>query len=370
MKINFLTGSLALRSKRTGVHEVHRSLLRQWATGHPKDWDYTVSCLSGKPDMQDSFPETQFPEFKQAVRYSSSFVRVLAYFLPIELFFGRSDVYVCDGFVPHTIHAAKKVAFIHDMMFKKYPENYSILRSLFLRVYLHSCRRADRIIAVSESTKKDVVEYLDYPADKIDVVYNSFLPSAAAPKIPDDALRNSKYLFYIGDMRRNKNLKNAIEAFRLARKRDNDLVFYIAGSKTGEYEDLVSLVEEYGMTSCVKFLGYVSEEEKAMYYKYAFALLFVSADEGFGLPIIEAAYYGTPVVTSNVSAMDEIGKGKCLTVDPFDCEQIANAILSLEDTDVRSRVVSLQNELVDRFTPDKSYKGFLSSLTRVCGRSK
>ena len=370
MRINFLTGSLALRQLKTGVHIMHDCIIKQFQCHNDASHSFIVSCYSSEKALRKKYPQFETCEYRNHLRFSSKMVRMLAYLLPIELFFGQSDLYLCDGMVPHTIHKAKKVAVVHDLMVKRYPENYGLIRKLYLNAYFRSCRRADRILAVSECTKNDIIDFLGYPEEQIDVIRIGYTkPLENVPHdCNDEELRtqeNARYLLYIGDMRKNKNLINAIKAFEIAHAHDKRLRFKIAGSKSGEYSNLAAYVKERGLSSAVDFMGYVSGEEKIRLYENAFALLFVSEYEGFGLPIIEAANYKVPVITSNTSSMREIAAGYCLLVDPHDPDAIAQAIFELNDDAHRLNLIEKQSYLTCEYTWEHSYEDICAAFEKL-----
>ena len=241
---------------------------------------------------------------------------------------------------------------------------------MYLKYFYNRCKKVDLIVTVSESTKKDVIQYLGIDRDKIKVVNcgidtNKIKKTNMIEKTGNKIDFCEKYLLYIGDMRKNKNLINAIKGFECAKSKDDKLKFYIAGAKKFEYDKLKKYVSEHKLEKDVIFLGYVSDEEKEQLYSFAFALLFVSEYEGFGIPILEGAAYGTPVITSNTSSMNEIAEGYCLTVNPYKKEAIGNEILKLNNAELRKKVIERQNKLLLKYTWDNSYKQFEEALKPI-----
>ncbi len=355
--INVLTGSLALRERRTGVHILHEELLNAiFQDGRLKNRT-VVSYYGSKKKLEKEYPRYKSERYANKLKFSSTLARIAAYLIPIEFIFGDSKIYICDGMVPHTLKKRIKIAIVHDLMVRRYPENYSLIRKIYLNTYFRQCLRADYIVTVSNATKMDIIKYLGIPEDKISVVpcgYN--LPREDEEEIADDDTQNllsRKYLLYFGDMRPNKNLINAIKGFKIAHEVDHDLYFYICGAKNGQYELLRALVDDMGLSDKVKFLGYVSEGLKNLLYRHGMALLFVSECEGFGIPILEASAYKLPVITSNVSSMKEIADGASVLVDCHDPQAIADGIISLESETARLDVVNRQTEKMAEFTWEK-----------------
>ncbi len=363
-KVNFLTGGLILRGNRTGVHEYHYRLVREAVKSGR--YEISVSAFGSRKNLS-RFAKGEI--FDGLVRYSFWFARALAYIFPIELFFGRSDVYICDGLVPLTLFRSKKVAVIHDLMVKKFKDFYSPLMRTYLNLYFWQCRRADVIIVNSESTKRDVIDILGIDEGRI---YNGYAGCKYVESVRDISskpLNNSKgpYLLYVGDMRPNKNLLNAIKGYRAALDSMPELRFIIAGSKTGQYKILAEYVSASGVDEKVEFAGYVSEEEKTALYKGAYAFLFVSLYEGFGSPIVEAGLLGTPVITSNTSSMKEIAEGVSILVDPRDTGEIAKAILSLRDERLRQKIITRQREQYSKFTWSATARNLFLAIDSFSG---
>lgn len=355
--INALTGSLALRERKTGVHILHEELLNAiFQDGRLKNRT-VVSYYGSKKKLEKEYPRYKSERYANKLKFSSTLARIAAYLIPIEFIFGDSKVYICDGMVPHTLKKRTKIAIVHDLMVRRYPENYSLIRKIYLNTYFRQCLRADHIVTVSNATKKDIIKYLEIPEDKISVVPCGYNPPGEDGEeiagVGAQDLLSRKYLLYFGDMRPNKNLINAIKGFKIAHEVDHDLYFYICGAKNGQYELLRALVDDMGLSDKVKFLGYVSEGLKNLLYRHGMALLFVSECEGFGIPILEASAYKLPVITSNVSSMKEIADGASVLVDCHDPQAIADAIISLESESARLDVVNRQTEKMAEFTWEK-----------------
>lgn len=356
MKINFLLGSLMFRKKKTGVHLYYYNLLLRYAKEYTDN--YCISVYDCKSNVRPYIKK----DFYGHVKFSSKFVRILLYFIPVELIFGKSDVYVCDGLSPLTIFESKKIFVIHDLMVYLYPENYSFIKRCYLKYFFRHIHKADLVIAVSRQTQNDIVRLLHYPEEKIRVVYNGVEKTTETQnniKLSIDAKK--KYLFYIGDFRKNKNVINALKAYEMyISNTSDDILFYIAGNRKGhEYEILKKYILEKGLENKVIFLGYITEDEKALLFKNANAFIFVSLYEGFGVPIIEAMSYGIPVITSNCSSMKEIAcENSALLVNPQNVVEIADAIEKVQDVKVRQRLVYNGYRIASKFTWDNAYEQF------------
>ena len=355
MRINFLLGSLMFRKNRTGVHLYYYNLLKRFVSDCDK---CVISAYDSKNDINEYVDEC----FWGKVKFSHKIVRILMYLIPAECFWGKSDIYVCDGISPVTLFKSKRIFVIHDLMVYMYPENYGWLKKIYLKYFFSKISKADKIIAVSQQTKSDIVNLLNVDENKISVVYNGvdkILLEDEKINLKVDTQR--KFLFYIGDFRKNKNVLTAIKAYReYLNSTDDDMLFYLAGNAKGdEYKELLRYVQEYGLEDKVIFLGYVTDAEKVYLYKHAYAFIFVSLYEGFGVPIIESMLYETPVITSNCSSMAEIATGEsAILVDPLNVRDIADAIDSLNNQEVRKSYIASGKNIAMKYTWDNAYNDF------------
>jgi glycosyltransferase involved in cell wall biosynthesis len=221
------------------------------------------------------------------------------------------------------------VSTIHDLAILKFPET---AHPKILKMHQRSWKilkdRQAEIIAVSGSTKEDIVSLLNIPAERVHVVYEA-LPretSRLSKEIDEDAYNTIKdrlkldkpYLLFVGTREPRKNLTRLIKAW-LPLAKDYQLI--IAGEKG--WDESTKLLDKAPIGQ-LRFLGKVSNQELAILYGEAQLLAFPSLYEGFGLPILEAFHHGTPVVTSNVSSMPEVAGNAAELVDP-------NSIKSIEE---------------------------------------
>lgn len=290
--------------------------------------------------------------------------------LPVECYYGFHSVYLMNTSMYRSIHPCVKIVWIHDMMTKIYPQNYSRKDMEFHQVLFSNIKYADLVITVSETTKQDVVRFCNISPNKIKVIYLGI----------DECYRNDtksehkgeridytkKYVFYIGDMRKNKNLLNAVKGYeRYLTSSGDECYFYIAGNKRYEYAHILRYVKEKHLDEKVLFLGYVTDEEKMQLYRRAFALLFVSLYEGFGIPIIEAMASRTPVITSNASSMKELAEGYGVLVNPCEIEEIGHAIETLNDRGYREEIINRAYKYSKKFNWKQTGSEFGKAITEA-----
>jgi glycosyltransferase involved in cell wall biosynthesis len=197
-----------------------------------------------------------------------------------------------------------------------------------------AARRANRVMTVSESSKRDILRFVDIPADKIDVIYNSYDERFSVEPDPEDVVRveeryqlQGEFVLYAGTVKPHKNLERLIEAFDLVRKGGLDhLTLVLLGDEISKYTALRRAVHRHQLHKHVRFLGYMPQETLAVMYRLARLFVFPSLYEGFGLPPLEAMASGTPVVTSNVSSLPEVTGDAAVLVNPYDPAAIAEGI--------------------------------------------
>ena len=239
--------------------------------------------------------------------------------------------YVLPPLVP-----CRSVVTIHDcihLMFPQYLPNRAALMYAKSSISL-AARRATRIMTVSESSKRDILRFVDTQPEKIDVIYNAYDERFAIEPCEDEVARvreryqlHGPFVLYAGNVKPHKNLERLIDAFDLLRQRGLDhLKLVLIGDEISKYTALRRAVHQHQLHKYVRFLGYLPEETLAVMYRLAGVFVFPSLYEGFGLPPLEAMASGTPVVTSNVSSMPEVAGDAAVLVDPYDPEAIADGI--------------------------------------------
>jgi len=221
----------------------------------------------------------------------------------------------------------------------------------FLRKRIYQCRmphileRSVAIVAVSESTKQDIITVFGTNPDKIHVIYNGYDESRfhiacdPQPVLERLGIAEEKYFLFVGSILKHKNIVRLVQAFA---KLDTSFRLIIAGAcKDAEYlDEIKSVVSGSGLTeSRFRYLEYVSDDDLPFLYNGAISFVLPSLHEGFGVPIIEAMACGTPVITSNCSAMPEIAGDAALLVDPTSVESIAAAMQEILDHPQRAEVL-------------------------------
>jgi glycosyltransferase involved in cell wall biosynthesis len=241
--------------------------------------------------------------------------------------------------------ARKNVVTVHDLAFIKFPETIESKNLNFLSRFVpKSIKNADHIIAVSENTKKDIMDYYNYPSEKISVIYNgiseSFLsmPSESF-KIKTKHKYNLKkpFLLSVNTIEPRKNLSSLISAYaRLNKNLRNSYDLVICGGIgwNGEFKKLKQLISDNGLSQSVKLLEFVDTDSLKAIYSMATLYITPSLYEGFGLGLVEAMGYSLPIIASDIACHHEIGKNACVYFSPTDIQELSLKIeLLLIDKD-------------------------------------
>lgn len=228
----------------------------------------------------------------------------------------------------------KTVVTMHDAIFMRYPELYSTsYRSIFIHKNKYACRVADRIIAISEQTKRDIVNFFDADENKISVVYqgcNSIfrqpVSSEKTKSVQDKYELPKNYLLTVGSIEKRKNTTLIIEAMH---RYGIKIPLLIIGKSTPYINEIQSLIQKYSMEKQVKFIHHAETVDLPAIYSLAKIFVYPSIFEGFGIPILEALCSGTPVVSSKGSCFEETGGPNSKYVDPQNADELGEVLANL-----------------------------------------
>ena len=250
----------------------------------------------------------------------------------------------------------KSIVTIHDLIFVHYPELYKpIDRKIYFYKFKKAAQMADKVVAISEQTKKDIIKYLKIPEYKIEVIYQGC--HQVFKEQADDALIDqikNKYnlpdhfILNVGTIEERKNIFSVVKAIK-----DTDYQLVIVGRKTPYVHQIEAFIEAHQMQKQVHFLEGLAIEELAALYQMADIFVYPSIYEGFGIPIIEALYSKTPVITNKYGVFNEAGGAYTYYLEdvknPLEIKKMIDKIY--QNTD--SERINKAYEFVQKFNDDK-----------------
>jgi glycosyltransferase involved in cell wall biosynthesis len=266
----------------------------------------------------------------------------------------------------------KRVVTVHDLIYKVHPEAHFGLISMGMAVLVPlSVKRATRVIAVSQSTRDDVVQQLRVPSERIDVVPNGVGTPPAGGALAETELRarldlgERPIVLCTSAKRPHKNLMRLLEALAQMPPERRPLTV-LTGYPTQHEDELRARAAALGIADDVRILGWVPQEELEGLYAAATCLVFPSLYEGFGLPVLEAMARGLPVASSNRSSLPEVAGDAALLFDPADVGAMRAAIERLlGDPAERERLSRLGREQAARFTWEACARATLATYERT-----
>jgi glycosyltransferase involved in cell wall biosynthesis len=284
------------------------------------------------------------------------------------------DMLFVPAHVLPMVHPRSSVVTVHDLGYLHYPGAHPLLDRLYLDLSTrYNARAARRVIAVSQATQDDLVQYYGLEPDKITVVYSGW-DERMRPVEDEGTIERVKarygirgeYVLYMGTLQPRKNLGRLLEAVARLRKeaqRGKAPGLVIAGRKGWLYDPIFQQVERLGLESEVVFPGYVPQDDLPALLSGARLFVFPSLYEGFGLPVLEAMACGTPVVCSNVSSLPEVAGDAALLVDPLDVKGMAEAMNRLvQDEGLRTELVERGYRQVRQFSWERCARETLAVL--------
>ena len=328
----------------TGLGHYSRTLIRSLAEYFPGHQYYlfnpkasTQFHLQGK-NLHEILPQ-QFLHKLIPSAWRSSLVKNDIRELRIDVYHGLSNE------IPLGMKEtdAKTVVTIHDLIFERFPYQYSKIDvEIYKRKFKYACEQADRVIAISEQTKSDILEFYRIPEKKITVCYQSCNPSFANPvsdiikmQVKQKYSLPDEYFLYVGSIIERKNLLNICKALFLSRT-DHNIPLVVIGNGKKYKEQVKDFISQNGLESRVIFLSenqlakqsssFLRAEDFPAIYQSAIAMIYPSFFEGFGIPVLEAMWSRLPVITSNVSSLPEAGGDGAYYVNPESAEEIAEGM--------------------------------------------
>jgi glycosyltransferase involved in cell wall biosynthesis len=311
-------------------------------------------------------------ELKQ-FRIPNRFLDISSYFFgypKMDKLLGGVDVF----FSPHIFLSSvskkcKSIMTFHDLSFEKYPEFYSAGKNYwhFSMNPKKQARKADKIIAVSESTKDDLVGLYNINPKKIKVIYSgvNLVSSSEYQVLRDLEIKKkynlpNRYILYLGTLEPRKNIIGLIKAFEKMKTfpspslSGGEFKLVIAGSKGWLYKDIFKTVENSPSKKDIIFTGFIDDKDKSILYSQAELFVYPSFYEGFGFPPLEAMACGTPVITSNFSSLPEAVGDAAIMINPYNSDELSSAMqMVLNDDKLKNILIKKGFEQAKKFSWQK-----------------
>ena len=365
------------RGMKTGVEEYTTNLLANMLS---LDQNIRYKLFyNGYQKIKLDYDWLKFPNVElRQYRIPNRFLDASLYFFDypkIDKLLKEVDVF----FSPHIFLSSvskkcKSVMTFHDLSFEKYPEFYSASKNYwhFSMNPKKQARKTDKIIAVSESTKNDLVGLYNINPEKIKVIYSGInpvssiqYPVSSISKIKKKYNLPEKYILYLGTLEPRKNIIGLIKAFEIFKTKlksrgrhsgmsPSGFKLVIAGSKGWLYRDIFKTVKNSPVKNDIIFTGFIDDEDKSILYSQAELFVYPSFYEGFGFPPLEAMACGTPVITSNFSSLPEAVGDAAIMINPYNLDELYRAMeMVLNDDKLKNTLIKKGFEQTKKFSWQK-----------------
>ena len=340
-----------------------QEVCRRWVLQHPEhefiflfDREYDPSFIFSA--------NVKAVVVKPKARHALSFKWWYDVKLPVVLRSVKADVVLQPyGFCSSTSHVPQ-LLMVHDLAFIHHPQFIPKHHLWYYKLFTGSfIRTAKRMATVSAFSKQDIIQHYKTAADKIDVVYSAakpvFQPIHSFEKtqsVKDRFADGREYFLFVGGIHPRKNLFTLLKAFSKFKKwQRSNMKLLVAGRLAWQYDDILEKLKTYKYREDVVMLDYVKEDTLAEIMASAYALVFPSYFEGFGVPLLEAMQSGVPVITGNSSSLPEIAGEAALFADPDDDEALSQHMIRLyKDEALRNLLIAKGFERAAHFSWDRT----------------
>ncbi len=357
MIIGVDAGCLSISDNRlkVGVYRMTNSFLRELSLIDKRNFYYLYSF--------QAIPKSILKKFSSRVenkiiKPSWGWMRI---WLPLELQRHKVDVFL--GFsqaLPKLPSQTAGIVFVHDLTFHKYPKWFPKSLSKLKDNTKKAVLSAQKIIAVSQSTRNELVKIYDISRSKIEVIYEGLELISSKPH----NLRIKKpYLLYVGTFKQSKNIPNIIKAFTQFALKNTEYTFVLAGSDYWLDPEIMNTISLSPAKNNIKIMGFVSDNILAGLYSNASVFISPSYSEGFGLTFLEAAKFKIPIITSRRGSIPEVLGNGASYVDPNDISMIVESIVRiLNDGIYRKKLINDASAHIKKFSYRKSANKLLQII--------
>lgn len=276
-------------------------------------------------------------------------------FLPLRLYIKKDiDVFFSPAHYAPRFCPVPSVITIHDLSYIYFPGDF-LKKDLYqLRNWTnYSIHNAKKIIAVSKTTKNNIMKSYQVPGESIEVVYNGYEKESKIKDFEPKIVKHTRnpYILYVGTLQPRKNIMTLIQAFAKFKDQSPEFRLIVAGKKGWLFDSIFDLVSELGLNNDIYFTDYVTDQQLTFLYKNAFCFVLPSFYEGFGIPLLEAMSFGCPVISSFASSLPEIGGDACLYFDPKSVEDLVEKLENIKkDSRLRTGLIQKGKKRVKEFS--------------------
>ncbi|MBI2029100.1 glycosyltransferase family 4 protein [Candidatus Gottesmanbacteria bacterium] len=328
MKIGVDAGCLGIPDERlkVGVYQMAVGLLRALGKIDKKNNYILYSFIPINKYLLKSFGNNFYNKvIKPSFLWSSIWLPLAVNLDNLDVFIGLSQN------LPMLSQSTKSFVIVHDLTFEKYPSFFPDSYNQLHRITQYSIKSADKVIAVSNATKTDIVKYYPNAINKTQVIYSGFEDrfNAKGVNISKELLKmriNKPFFLFVGTYKQSKNIPNLIKAFTLFSSKDNKYNLVIVGSNFWMDKSILKAIDESSYKKRIKMLGFVSDKDLHTLYKSAAAFVSPAFNEGFGLTYLEAALFKLPIIASKTGSIFEIFQNSVLYSQPSNIKSIASAM--------------------------------------------
>lgn len=327
---------------------------------------------------KDAAVMTNSRRFQRRSLWTPSHHRLEQWVLPVEIALKNVDLLHSPDFVPPFWRNARSVITIHDLHFLRYPQFLTQDAARYYGQIDQAVHRTDHIIVVSDSTRRDTMNLLGVPADRITVIYEAADPAFCpidAPQILAQVREKynlpESFVLFVSTVEPRKNIPTLLRAQRILLDRHGPLApLVIVGKRGWKFDEVFSLVSELNLEKDVRFIGRVPQDDLILIYNAATVHVHPALYEGFGLPPLEAMTVGTPTIVSDVSSLPEVVGDAGWLVPPEDVEGWAAAIgRLLADEDLRADYRRRGFEQASKFSLERMADETVAVYRQVAGQT-
>lgn len=351
-----------------GIAQTIYSIIDEWKSYSNTNEYYLIS--NDRIELPEKLPSNWHLIHKGILKNGPLWIEVELAKIIREL---KLDVYWGTNFLlPQRVHGCKYVVTVHDLWLLRSPRTASISTYIILKLLgKKSCERADKVLAVSKTTARDIVELYNIPKEKIAVCYNGINKEVyrfgleEKLNIPQLRENDTRFFLFLGTIEPRKNPSTILKAFRIFSEKYSNVYLVFAGGKGWRTREFDKILEKSTCKDRIILAGYVDDAQKRWLLRHTIALLFPSFYEGFGLPILEAMASNVPVITSNVSAMPEVaGNAGIYIQNPYNEREISSAMFYVMNMSslARSDLAEAMKIQVTKFSWEKCATQVLNQL--------